>query len=231
MTDQRRFLYNSDYQTDMLIYVKDGSFTLLDGQDIGGIGTEDVDGRIAHNLPFTPLVEMVWSNTADFAICDQTNWDEDYFDTFWTTTTGQYYLCYSDDTNVVISGVNSSGSTKTLYYRIWGFAPSTADSTSVVPATANDADNYVLNTDYNYMKLAFSGSITPASGSVTFTHNLGYVPRVKIWAIASGLTYQVVDTTISFDSVDYGVYITDTQLIFKDMTIYDSLEYRIYYDS
>lgn len=228
MADPRNFLLNTDYPMDQIVFLKEGSMVRGDG-----IFTIN----IPHGLPFTPLPEMVWSHTADFAIC-QTGPDESYFDNQWTTMVGEYYNVLADDTNIIIQGNNNSGSTKTIYYRIWAFAPSTASLDSVVPSTTNSGDNFILNTDYNYMKLAYSGYLSSAGGGVkSFSHNLGYVPRVKTWNIASELAYQNnFNQIISIDpdgSVGYsiGTHITSTQLVMMNNSVNDGIEYRIYYDS
>ena len=227
MADPRNFLLNTDYPMDQIVYLKEGSFVQ------GDTGSFTIN--IPHNLPFTPLPEMVWSHTADFAIC-QTGPDETYMDNQWTTMVGEYYQVLANDTNIIIQGNNNSGTTKTIYYRIWAFAPSTASLDSIVSSTIDTGDNFILNTDYNYMKLAYNGYLPISGTQSVFTHNLGYIPRVKVWAI-SGITDPLVyiqsistDPTGSSGS-SVGLYVTTTQIIMMNNGGYNGIEYRIYYDS
>jgi hypothetical protein len=223
--------YNSGTLTDILVFVKEDSFT------VGDTGVFTID--IPHGLPFTPLPEMVWSHTADFAIC-QSGVDEDYFDNQWTTLVGEYYDIVADPTNLVIHGNNNSGSTKTVYYRIWCFPPSNADVNSIVPATATHADKFAFNSDYNYMKLAFSGYLgTVNPGTASFTHNLGYIPRVKAWEVTGDYDFvaptmltQLISTDIDGSGgLSSGLYSTTTQLLLMNDFEVNGIEYRIYYDS
>lgn len=117
-----------------------------------------------------------------------------------------------------------------------------------------DATLLNFDSDFNYLKIALSGSTTNAiptfAGSetdITIDHNLGYIPAVKVWFdpdmnrrfIAGNSLYQDVDG----DSTDWTngvvtgyIYLTTTQLVIgyanlsgssKDVTTY----YRIYYDA
>ena len=116
-----------------------------------------------------------------------------------------------------------------------------------------DASKLNFDTDFNYPKIAFSGSQTDAIptylGSltdITIDHNLGYIPFVRVWFdpdvgrrfIAGNSLYQDIDgdlTDWSNGVATGNIYLTTTQLVIgyanlsgstKDVTTY----YRIYYD-
>lgn len=117
-----------------------------------------------------------------------------------------------------------------------------------------DASQLNFDTDFNYPKIAFSGSQTDVipnfAGSltdITITHDLGYVPFVRAWFdpamsrrfIAGNSLYQDIDgdlTDWTNGVVPANMYVTTTQFIIgyanvsgsdKSVTTY----YRIYYDN
>jgi hypothetical protein len=90
----------------------------------------------AHSLPFTPLLILQWSNTSDFTVTNELQ-DAEYVGNTFTTGAGQSYLISSDATNANITRYNFSGSSQTLYYRMFGFMPSDANADSEVPSTSN----------------------------------------------------------------------------------------------
>jgi len=222
MTDHRKFLLDSDYSMDKIVYMTSGSVSVPNT-------TSEFPGiTIAHGLPFKPLAILQWSNTSDFAITNEFR-DADYVSTINTTLAGQYYAVHANATNILIDKYNLSGATKTLYYRVFCFQPSDASETSVVPATENQGSNFVLNTDYNYMKLFHAGILT--SVSPTFSHNLGYVPRVQIWEQTGTTTSRNISgQEISIAAQSTGVHITDTQIVWLNPTTYDKIHFRCYLD-
>ena len=215
MTDARNFLINTEYSMDKVVYIKTGSMSVPNG-------TNDTVVIEAHNLPFTPLPYLVWSNTSDFSVSFTSSDDVVY-----PSATYQRYDIKSDSTNISIDRFNSSGSTKTVYYRIFGLAPSTASIDSVVPATSSVGDNFIINTDYNYLKLGFSGTTT-----TSFTHSLGYYPVTLAWTEISGVIRPANNATASnISAVNSGVYVTTTQLVYDDGgSPGATIHYRIYMD-
>lgn len=165
--DPRNFLLNTDYPLDKVVYLLSGSYTQAGG---GGTGTQV---QIAHNLPFRPLVTGSWSTSSDFSVTHE------MFMPIYNDIGNTYVQVYSNDTNITISGFKNSSGNQTIYYRIYGLAPN--DSTGDAPSTASNADNFVLNTDYNYCKLYYNDTI-PASAATTITHNFGYRPQIMAWA-------------------------------------------------
>lgn len=218
MTDSRKFILNTDYPLDKIVFMYSGSQTVNNNTYSGTI-------TIMHNLGFRPLAKMQWSNTSDFDITNE-HGDNQYFTNIFSTQEGQDYSVTSTDTTVSISLYNTSGSNKTLYYRIYCFAPSDISEETVIAGTSSSADKFVISTDYNYMKLAFEGYLTAASP--TFTHNLGYVPRVLIWQRTGSITD---DYTYSIEAPSYqaGVHVTSTQLVSLNQYV-DRIHYRIYAD-
>lgn len=116
-----------------------------------------------------------------------------------------------------------------------------------------DATLLNFDSDFNYQKIAFSGSRTDTiptfagvETEIAIDHNLGYIPAAKAWFdpdmnrrfIAGNMLYQDVDgdSTDWTNGVTGYIYLTTTQLIIgyanlsassKDVTTY----YRIYYDT
>lgn len=187
LANARNFLFTSDYPTDKVVYVHSLSFS-VSAPSGGAYQT------IAHGLPFTPLVAGEWSTAADYGV------SYDYFSGPPATGTaisgGQlfnaYVNIYADATNIYLYPVNASGSTITVYARIFAYEPS--DSTASLSATANSADNFALNTGYNYPKLFSEGIISPVAASTTYTvtHILGIVPQVMVWETAPSTISGVV---------------------------------------
>ena len=215
MTDARNFLINTDYPMDKIVYMTSGSMTVPDG-------TSDTIPLVAHYLPFTPLPYIIWSNTSDFTVSFTRTDDVTY-----PSGTYQLYSVSSNANNINIIRFNSTGSSKTIYYRIFCYAPYNANIDSSVPVISSLADNFVMNTDYNYLKLLYEGIIT---SSTPFTHNLGYIPTVLAWKNHLG-TITPVSQATSSTLGGAGVYITTSQLIYDTYVgDEDEIYYRIYLD-
>jgi hypothetical protein len=228
MTDARNFLLNTDYPLDKIIYITSGSATVANTTNDGVPGI-----TITHNLPFTPLPILLWSNTSDFAICYE-NSDESYTTNSFVSGAGQFYSVSANSTTIGITRYNLSGSSKTLYYRIFCFQPSNASIESVVPATNSSGSEFILNTDYNYMKLVNAGVLTSASR--TYSHGLSFTPRVQLWGSASGTVSRLVgaqliqsDPTGSAGGTS-GVFIDSTKIEWLNPNTFDTIHYRIYGD-
>lgn len=216
MTDPRNFLFNTDYPIDQLVFVHEGSGSLGTGGTI----------NVPHGLPFIPNVLFYWSFNSDFSIVYDQNvgpfpsGNPSFPFTLQVTAT-------SDATNVILNANGTLGPS-TVYYRIMAFEPS--DSSADVPATAQSADNFTLNTDQNYTKLFLNDKVTVASGgNTTITHDLGYIPQVMIWNVFSGVSTPMQYT--SLDGFNRDVEVTTTSIIINNDTFltYD-FYYRIYAD-
>lgn len=227
MADPRDFYLTTEYPIDNIVYLAEGSVSTPNG-------TSDFITVGSHGLPFTPLVMLVWSNDADFTVSNY------FIDTalatsWFTSFAGQAYIGYANATDVFIQRDNTSGSTKTLYYRIYCFAPSDAPIDSIVPATADDGDPFAFNTQYNYLKLLHAGKLTP--GSPAYTHGLGYVPRAFKWGKVGNIyqspmqMFQYSGDPTGSLGISTGVYIDENEIRWMNPNTFDEIEFRLYVDS
>ena len=168
MADPRNFLLNSDYPLDKAILLKSDLIT-----SFGSFYS------FSHGLSFTPLIVVVWSMTSDFT----TSYGIGGGPLSATPFIAFDPLCqaaWATSSEVFVQFSNFIGSP--VYIRIYGIEPTT--SSADLSFTSISADNFTLNTDYNYTKLLDSGvtdwSSTPSS-TVVVAHNLGYYPQVEVW--------------------------------------------------
>lgn len=228
MVDSRQFLLNTDYPIDNIVFLAEGSFS-------SPVGFGNTITIASHGLSFTPLPMLVWSNDADFTVSN-TFFDTALASTFFSGGIGQQYLPYATSSDIVIQADNSTGSTQTVYYRVYCFPPSDIPDDAIVPATANEGDSFTFNTDYNYLKMIRSGKLT--TSAPTYDHNLGYVPRVLKWGILTGV-YATPIVAPNFASSDTtgsagfttGVYATTSSIGWMNPNTFDEIEYRLYGDS
>jgi hypothetical protein len=222
--DPRNFLLNTDYPMDKIIFVTSGSISVPNN-------TNDNIVLTAHLLPFIPLCILMWSNTSNFTITNETN-DEAFMATTFTSNAGQNYSCDANSTNINIRRYNFSGSTKTVYYRVICFMPSDISSDSIVPFTSSLGANFIVNTDNNYMKLYHEGFLTTINK--TYNHNLGYTPRVRVWSNTGSIllpAQEISNDPTGSGGATSGVYITDTQIIWLNPNTFTKLYFRIYIES
>lgn len=168
MADPRNFLLNTDYPLDKVVYMDSGEMNLTGG---GGAGDSLV---FAHGLTFTPLLMGSWSLDSDFSTSK-----EFFLPTYEDTINGIYALAFSGDTNITINAIKYSAGADVLYWRLYAFMPPSVESGAA--ATSSSADNFILNTDYNYTKLYLNEYYDCSSGNQTITHNFGYRPQVEAW--------------------------------------------------
>lgn len=232
----RKTVLNTDYPIDQVIYIAQGSFSMT---GISGSYTFN------HGLPFTPLIDGVWSLTPDFAVTYNMGsgvYPSGNLATPWLTE-----IEINNRTNdggaepsIIRIGWLNLGSNATVYYRIYGLEPS--DVSPDLSFTNNAGDNFITNTDYNYQKVYKTGFIPSLAASSTYTvdHNLGWRPRVAAWGLLTGgLRYPMQlnrnDTTNSFGAK---ISTTATQLIIRTDSFYNPaggavptrIDYRIYID-
>lgn len=217
MVDVSGFVINSDYPLDKLVLVESGSFTIADS-------TFDSIVLLSHSLPFLPLPILLWSNTPDFTVTN-TNMDLAMALSSFGSSVGQQYSAYPVGSSIEVNRTNTSGSSKTVYWRLFAFPPSTASEDSIVPATASEGDDWILNLDFNYMKLVKSTVLTSSSNS--YDHNLGYVPVVMAWGDGDA---SVFAQEISPDpsSASTGVHVTANSVTWLNPSTYAAIEIRIY---
>jgi len=204
MVDLRNFLVNTDSPLDQIVYLDSGSFIVPSG---GGVGATDT---APHGLSFRPLAVVNWSLNSDFLTTKECNLP--VFE-----GTDPYAIRVdnvSNSTNLVVSGFNPTASNVTVYWRAYGFMPSNVNLDASY--TAILADNFVLNTDYNYPKLWYND----VTGSTTINHTFGYRPQVMAWS-DNGTSIAQLNT---FGSVE----VTTNSVI---VTSASNVHLRIYGDS
>ena len=209
MADPRDFLLNTDYEMDKIVYFATGE-----------IERDEFDKHIPHNLSFTPLIFGICSADPDFSEnfsipCDNLD-----------GTTWVEFDAWADNTDLVLSYTGRVGhSPAKMYYRIYGFEPS--NSNAHIPYTSGHANNFILNTDYNYCKLKEAGVVDATYyATTTIPHNLGYIPQVLFWDELNGsIAPYVMSGRLDRINIDeQNIYIYNYSL--PNMKIH----YRIYYD-
>lgn len=216
MSDARNFLFNTDFPIDQIVYIREGSTTIGTGGTV----------NIAHGLPFIPNVIFYWSFDSDFATVYDQNVGPFPSGNIGFPFTLQV-TASSDATNVILNANGTLGPS-TVYYRIFAFQPS--DYTGDVDPTASSADNFTLNTDFNYTKLLTYDKVTVnAGGTTTITHDLGYIPQVLAWTVFSGTSNPLLYSAL--DGFNRDVEVTTTSIIINNDTFLDyDFYYRIYAD-
>lgn len=226
--DARNFSISSDYPIDKVIYMTSGSVT------ISGYNYNDV--TIPHGLPFTPLTTDIYSLTPSFDTSYEYNSGPVQTDPLLSSPFLYNTGSESDSTNITLRHTNNSPSSVTIYYRVYGFMPSTVNEEAAW--TASVADNFVMNSDYNYTKL-FDAGVTAYSdipdSIETINHNLGYRPQVMAWSEESSVVYSRNFTSLYPDGSNDGgaIYIDENSIIFqRQFFLFNAsrLHYRIYID-
>ena len=211
-TDPRNFLLNTDYEMDKIIYYKTGSLSI-----------GDYDVSFSHGLGFTPLLFGVCAFNSDFSDPRPIPYEE---------LPGKNLSVSADGTKVYLSYVNQDGTPNKIYYRLYGLEPT--NSTADVAYTSGNAENFILNTDYNYCKLQSKGIINNPS-SATITHNLGYIPQALFWRVYQGkispITYlDPVNSSTSSSNIRMRANSVDINYPSTATLPAEKIHYRIYYD-
>ena len=214
--DPKDFLLNTDYEIDKIILVKTGSF---------------VDNtNITHGLDFTPLVFGVWSSNKNFTTTNPLGEPALAEEYGYSPPTGVDCRALNDKIFIKTNGANAG--TTTIYYRLYAIAPPEANSNT--PTTSKLANQFILNTDYNYRKLKATGSFTQPGQS--YQHKLGYLPQVMAWVQYSEIgspTYDHAIQPILVSSSDYGLIVTTSEIKLPDnfpFSLIDRVIWRVYYD-
>lgn len=213
-------LLDSDYPFDKIIFQDSGSFSAAPGFTAYIVN---------HNLPFTPLMKGVWSTDPNFSVTYNIGDGVPTTDPFNPFST-QGVDVYANSTQAVMAFIRNAGAAQTVYIRMWGLMPSTVSD--IAPMTSSGADNFTINSDYNYTKLLLSG-VTLASSSPgtveTVAHNLGYYPQTDVWAEHDGNTYLLSYTQILNGLPDTGGSIITTNDLRMHRTYYPSSTWRFHY--
>lgn len=206
--DPRNFYLNTDYEMDKIIYFTEGEIEAMQTKNI------------PHALGFAPLVFGICAFNSDFSDPRSLPFEQMTQDNTIATT------LYGFTDKVQIGYGNYADNPPKLYYRIYGFEPS--NSRAKIGSTSKHANEFILNTDYNYCKLYKKGII---NGDTTITHGLGYLPQVLAWKErndGSILPVELfsIDATLPGSVVNY-VKVTNSDVIFYNT---GKVHYRIYYD-
>lgn len=199
---------------DKIVLMLQGSISITSG---------DLYKGFSHGLPFAPLIMGSWSLTPDFASSNEFT-----LMPYGSPSIDQLSLL-ATPSQVQFGGLFADGTTKTIYYRLYAFAPSDYSGDVVAPNVEN---GYRMDSRLNYMKL-FAEGIATFSGStpVIVNHNLGYKPMVLVWTETHGDISKL--TSDDFDSTN-GQFcnVTNTQIIMKSAGGfgYQKMHYRIYID-
>lgn len=222
-------LIDTDHPLDKVIYMKSGSVS------VGGYNYNDI--TIAHGLPFAPLVSAIYSTSSSFPIAWEYNSGE--INTSATAPSPFRYdtRVVSDSSNITIRHTNNMSSTVTLYYRLYGFMPSTAND--LVGFTDGIADDFVVNSDWNYTKLLLAGATAWSSAdnsTVTVNHGLGYRPQVEAWVETGTGIYKRTFTDAAPNGTSYSGAVevgTNTVVFRRSAGMFGNssrFHYRIYVD-
>jgi hypothetical protein len=176
---QKEFLMTSDYPIDKVTYLKEISIPL------SSLSFNDI--TFAHGLTYTPLLQAQWSQDG--------TWPYAYDENSGPINAGFQHIIDTavecNSTTISIFNTNNQAINTTVYWRLFGFMPTTVNVDAAF--TSNLADPYAINSDNDYPKL-FSAGVTAFSsvtGSTeTVYHGLGYRPRqVLVWAEDGTKTY------------------------------------------
>lgn len=175
--DPRDFLLNTDYEMDKIIYVNTLQRT----------ASTSTKYTIPHKLKTVPLVFGIWSNNADYSNSHELSAYVDF-------TNSPPCIVSADLTNIYIT-LNPRQSNQTFYMRIFGFEPYSEHEVpgwqepkithQKLPTTSKHAKTFILNTDYNYLKLLKAGTPLkwdPNRACMAYSHNLNYVPQILLWS-------------------------------------------------
>ena len=157
-----KYLVDSRTPTDMVVFIHTGSYT----------GPGYVNIVIPHGLPFIPLSFGIYS------IDDGVTWNS------LEVTNGNAFgsTIIADATNITIGIRVEQSTTTTFLIKLFAFAPSGVYSIIQSPIPLS---KYFIDSRKTYDQLLYAGTFQPSSSSSPQTivkHDLGYKPRVMLWA-------------------------------------------------
>lgn len=189
-------LVNTHYKLPWIVWSRAYQLEIASGGYIA-------DQTIPHGLPFIPMLFGQWATSSAF----NPSYDLGINVPGGGTGGQPLYMCqfWADKTNVHITAMNNSTSTKTFSFRLMAFAP--PDYTGeVTPVNYNSP--FSFNSHYRYQQILMQGQ---SSGAVN--HNLGYLPQSKVWAIvqdtvlpAMGVLTEMTLNLASTGSFYYHIY-------------------------
>lgn len=216
-----RFLLNSDYPLDQIVYYSAFETTASSG------GT--INKTIPHGLGFKPLLFGVYATKPDFS--DSLGISDGIF-----SVIARGY----DDHIEVIAGNFSAGAK--VYVRLYGFAP--ASYTGFCRATSTSSKPLIISTDYEYAPLIFEAEVTCSSyddedpyitkdydvrrgflrevtkaAAINVKHDLGYKPSVMTWSETNGYTQLAFSAEFEMEAGWYSSQIPNTVITNTDFNV------------
>jgi hypothetical protein len=167
--DARNFIFSSDYP--LPTYAKVITYQMA-------VSVGDTKAEVETGLDFTPLTMGVWSTTQDFSVS--------YDITLGSFVDDISYLEVSARGSKIIFDV-SANAARTVYFKIYCMIP--PDSNESFPPVA-DSSNFMFSTDYNYLQIAKAGRVFTKDqpvgiNDIVIYHNLGYIPKFRVWSTAT----------------------------------------------
>lgn len=214
----------SRYPLDKIVFLKELTMTM----DGAGMTKQ----TIAHGLGDT-----VFCN----AVISFDNWQTTYQAGTSRVARQSYseeFNVYSNAQNVTVDAFFLEHPNQTAKVRVWGVYNSTSTATAA-PTRNQSANQFVLNSKYNYLKLLQDGIVDVSSNVVAINHNLGYMPVVELWAEFAynnnGWTYyNRPDCFDSSNSEGQAARVTNNQLVLGNggyILQVKRFYYRIYIDA
>lgn len=222
------FLINTYYPIDKVIFAQSITRTVPQATNM----SESVLFTINHSLGFAPLCTGVfsfdgWATSYAFG-----NGPYFFNTSFMQNMMEIGAIVESTSTQIRVMAINW-GSSKTVEFRIVGLAPS---STPDGMPAYNSQDDFMLNSDYNYMKIIDMGTRSRTTvGTSTVNHGLGYPPQALVFSEFGGIIRRVssenfigvtgIATEASVDSDNLYLTVVDN---FAGINV--KMHYRIYAD-
>lgn len=239
MIDLSKVQYYSGYEVDQIIGVFTGSMSV--GAPTSGQGSLSVTHNIPHGFGDSAYFQGI------FSVDGGSTWND--FGTQTPYFGGGLPTFQTADCNASVDTTNASVTAISWYdytysrsqaynftYKIFMIAKNTMAS-PITPI--NITNNVSFSSRYNYQKIAAKGSANLSvaygtTGSVTVSHSLGYIPKVRAWWFDSGsgttcrpIYYRTAQVKISTTNI---VFYIDNTFFGPGITYAGRIEYRIYYD-
>lgn len=170
MVDLRKFEFNSKFKTDNVIWTYETTSAITNTT----WGTASFNGSVANPFSFKPLVFGIYSLDNGASWSDLTlpqTPDYGYGEVISNSST----ISWSWSRNYTVSA-------STAKIRLFAFMPSNVD---VSVNASTPLSKFYINTKFGYDNLIASGFVTVPNNSANYTlytHNLGYYPKVLLWA-------------------------------------------------
>lgn len=217
MPNPNNFYLDSDYPMDKIVYFFEGTLRYKDEFPI------QYD-TIPHDLGTVPLITGVYSND---------NWQTVES----IPASSEILEVFSNESEIRIYAFN--GTTDEYKIRLYGFLRSGVDIAT--NGTSEFGERFILNSDYNYLKLAMVDSVlADSNGHATINHQMGYAPLMMAWSKTESEDYMWREITTSNCMVGYvpsgglepekkkGFFVTENSVEFFGCAPNGRIEYRIY---